>query len=73
MTSHQEKKQDGKDFPQKRKKRKLWKHRQELLGHYEIQPFATPTRNEDLDVSLEDDYGAEDQEVLDDLEDEEKE
>ena len=55
------------------KKRKLWKHRQEILGHYEIPPFGTPPRNEDLDVSLEDDYGAEDQEVLDDLEDEEKE
>ena len=32
------------------KKRRLWKHRQELLGYYEIQPFGTPPRNEDLDV-----------------------
>ena len=55
------------------KKKRQWKHRQETLGHYEIPPFGTPPRNADLDVSLEDDYGEEDQEVLDDLEHEEKE
>ena len=60
--------------PEERKKKKrVWEHRQEILEHYEIQPFGTPPRNPELDVTLEDDYGDEDQEDLDDLEHEEME
>ena len=55
------------------KKKRVWEHRQETLEFYEIPPFGTPPRNAELDVSIEDDYGEEDQEVLDDLEHEEKE
>ena len=52
--------------------KRVWKHRQETLEFYEVPPFGTPPRNAELDVSLEDDYGEEDQDVLDDLEHEEK-
>ena len=58
---------------EKLKKRKIWEHRQNTLEHFEIPPFSTPPRNAELDVSLEDDNGEEDQEVLDDLEHEEEE
>ena len=55
------------------KKRRIWENRQNTLEHFEIPPFSTPPRNAELDVSLEDDNGEEDQEVLDDLEHEEEE
>ena len=38
------------------------------MRYWDIPPYATPPRNEDLDVSLEDDNGSEDQEILDDVE-----
>ena len=58
---------------EKLKKRKIWDHRKTTLEHFEIPPYSTPPRNAELDVSLDNDNGEEDQEVLDDLENEEKE
>ena len=58
---------------EKLKKKKIWEHRQNTLNHFEIPPYSTPPRNAELDVSLDNDNGEEDQEVLDDLENEEKE
>ena len=58
---------------EKEQKRRRWVGKNQTLKYWEIPPYATPPRNDELDVSLEDDYGAEDQEVLDDLEDGEQE
>ena len=58
---------------EKLQKKKSWEHRRNTLNHFEIPPYGTPPRNAELDVSLDNDYGEEDQEVLDDLENEEQE
>ena len=58
---------------EKLKKKKVWEHRKTTLEYFEIPPGSTPPRNSEQDVYLDSDYGEEDQEVLDDLEHEEKE
>ena len=53
---------------EKDEKKRKWIGKGQTLKYWEIPPFATPPRNEDLDVSLEDDQDQEDQEILDDVE-----
>ena len=60
---------EGLSTEERLQKKRSWVHRRDTLSHFGIVPYGTPPRNAELDVSLDNDCGEEDQEVLDDLED----